>query len=77
MNNIETDEDRQWLKRLVRVLIKEPRTWKQKKASLKRFRQNHIDRTGCSEKDADSTIEGALADYSCKIRKRMTIKKPG
>ena len=77
MNELQIDEDRQWLKHLVRVLVREKYgTLNQKKATLKTFRQNHIDMTGCSEKDADSTIEGALAEFSCKIQKRLSIKKP-
>ena len=76
MNELEIDEQRQWLKYLIRVLVKESRPLNQKKATLKTFRQNHIDMTGCSEKDADSTIEGVLAEFSCKIQKRLSIKKP-
>lgn len=77
MNELKIDEDRQWLKHLVRVLVRQrDQSLNSKKRSLRIFRQNHIDATGVSEKDADSTIEGALAEFSCKIQKRLSIKKP-
>lgn len=77
MTELEIDEERQWLKHLVRRLVKEKyRTLNNRKQSLRRFRQMHIDVTGVSEKDADSTIEAALAEFSCKIQKRLSIKKP-
>lgn len=76
MNDIEKDEDRQWLKRCVRVLIKENIPWKQKKNTLRVFRQAYMGICEASEKDADSVIEGVLSEYSCKIQKRMMIKKP-
>ena len=77
MNERQADDDRRFLKHLVRVLIQEEyRTWKSRKRSLQFFRQSHIDITGLPEVDVDSTIKEVLSEYSCKIQKRMNIKKP-
>ncbi len=78
MNQLE--KDKEFLRHQVRVLAEDNGklwgSWRERKDSLKVYRQAHLDITGCSEKEVDSVIEGVLAEYSCKIQKQLTIKKP-
>ncbi len=72
---IETQEDRDFFRSLVRSIARDGGNFARRKRELAMYRANHIRDYEVGERDVDSMIEGVLCDFPYKVRRALTIKK--